>query len=104
MPQSRKSSLVEAIINSIIGYTVAILAQLAIFPLFGIIVPLHTNLAIGGLFTLVAVARTYAIRRLFNWWHGRSRHTVFDTIPSKRAEPEQTAALGAKDQAEKRPA
>jgi hypothetical protein len=65
--QSRRYSLFESVANIAIGYFVAVAAQVAIFPIFGIHVPLHSNLAIGGLFTLVSLARSYALRRLFNW-------------------------------------
>lgn len=64
--QSRLSSLIESILNILIGYTVAILSQLAIFPLFSIHIPFHDNLYIGAWFTLISLIRSYAIRRWFN--------------------------------------
>jgi len=64
--QSRRMSAVEAIANVLVGYGVAVLAQLAIFPLFGIAVSIGDNLAIGAAFTVVSLARSYAVRRLFN--------------------------------------
>jgi len=66
MSQSRRMSAIEAIANVLVGYGVAVLAQLAIFPLFGIAVSLGDNLAIGAAFTVVSLARSYAVRRLFN--------------------------------------
>lgn len=67
--QSRLQSMLEAWANVAIGYVVALLSQLAIFPLFGIHVPLSDNLMIGGYFTLISLARSYAVRRLFNRMH-----------------------------------
>lgn len=64
--QSKKSSLIESCINILIGYAVAIAAQLIIFPVFGINIPLHENLLIGAFFTIVSLIRSYFIRRLFN--------------------------------------
>lgn len=64
--QSRRMSAIEAIANVAVGYGVAVLAQLAIFPLFGIAVSLGDNLAIGAAFTVISLARSYAVRRLFN--------------------------------------
>lgn len=64
--QSRRMSAIEAIANVLVGYGVAVLAQLAIFPLFGIAVSIGDNLAIGAAFTVVSLARSYAVRRLFN--------------------------------------
>jgi hypothetical protein len=69
MSQSRKHSLIEAIVNVLIGYGVALAAQLVIFPLFGIHVSLQDNIVIGLLFTVVSIARSYCVRRLFNRWH-----------------------------------
>ncbi len=58
-------SLLESLTNVAIGYGVAVATQIAVFPLFGLEVSLSDNLAIGGLFTLVSIARSYAVRRLF---------------------------------------
>lgn len=66
MAQSKMQSLVESIVNVIIGYGVAILSQVLVFPLFGIDVPLSTNFAIGAWFTAISLARSYVIRRWFN--------------------------------------
>jgi hypothetical protein len=71
--QSRKMSFVEAIINVAIGYGVAISTQILVFPLFGIYIPLSDNLLIGAIFTVVSIARTYCVRRLFNWIPRASR-------------------------------
>lgn len=67
MSQSKKYSFIESCANIAIGYGIAVIAQLAIFPLFGIHVPLGSNLAIGALFTIVSLVRSYSLRRLFNW-------------------------------------
>lgn len=64
--QSRLSSLVESFVNILIGYFVALLSQLAIFPLFGIDLPFSSNLAIGAWFTVISLVRSYVIRRWFN--------------------------------------
>ena len=66
MSQSRKMSFVESCANVAIGYGVALLSQLAIFPLFGIKVSLAENLLIGLFFTIISIARSYVVRRLFN--------------------------------------
>ena len=67
MGQSKKYSLIESCANIALGYGIAVIAQIAIFPLFGIHIPLGSNLAIGGLFTIVSLVRSYSLRRLFNW-------------------------------------
>jgi hypothetical protein len=66
MEQSKLSSLIESLINILIGYVVALASQLAIFPMVGIHIPLSTNLEIGAWFTLISLVRSYVIRRWFN--------------------------------------
>ena len=64
--QSRYQSFIEALLNVLIGYVVALISQLLIFPLFGIKVSFSENLLIGGYFTIISIVRSYAIRRWFN--------------------------------------
>jgi hypothetical protein len=64
--QSKLESFVETCINTTIGYVVALLSQLLVFPMVGIDVPFSTNLEIGAWFTVISVARGYIIRRWFN--------------------------------------
>ena len=66
MQQSRLGSLIESVMNIIIGYGIAVLSQLAIFPMFNIHIPLSANLWIGVWFTLISLIRSYVIRRWFN--------------------------------------
>lgn len=65
MRQSRTMSLVEAATNVIVGYVLAILTQMAVFPRFGIEAALHEHLAIGLAFVSVSLARGYVLRRAF---------------------------------------
>ena len=48
-----------------IGYTVAVLSQLLIFPIFNIHISLIDNLLIGVYFTVISLLRSYVIRRYF---------------------------------------
>lgn len=61
--------LLESVINVLIGYGIAIITQYAVFPVFGIHMPLHEHLLMGLLFTVVSIIRSYYVRRLFNWLH-----------------------------------
>jgi hypothetical protein len=65
MTQSRRMSLVEATTNVIIGYILAILTQMAVFPLFGLEAALGEHLAIGLAFVGVSLIRGYVLRRMF---------------------------------------
>lgn len=65
MRQSRITSMIEASTNVIVGYVLAIVTQLAIFPLFGLDAALSEHLAIGLAFVGVSLARSYLLRRMF---------------------------------------
>ena len=65
--QTKKMSLIETIVSVAIGYIVALLSQIVVFPLFDIEVSLIDNLLIGLLFTVISIIRGYFVRRLFNW-------------------------------------
>ena len=65
MKQSRLMSLVESVANVIVGYGVAVVTQILIFPVFGLQTTLGQNLAMGGVFTIVSLARSFMLRRLF---------------------------------------
>ena len=64
--QSRLQSLIEAVINTAIGFFVALASQYAIFPLFDVHLPLSSHLWITVWFTGVSVLRSYLLRRFFN--------------------------------------
>ena len=65
MTQSRRMSLVEAVTNVVVGYTLAVATQIVVFPWFGVQASLGENLALGGVFTGISLLRSYALRRLF---------------------------------------
>jgi hypothetical protein len=58
-------SLVEAVANVVVGYGVAVMTQMLVFPVFGLQTTLVQNLKLGGLFTVVSIVRSFALRRLF---------------------------------------
>jgi hypothetical protein len=70
MPQSQLTSLVEAVTNIAVGYGVAVVMQLLVFPMFGLVTTLGQNLAIGAIFTMVSLARSYVLRRTFEAFRG----------------------------------
>ena len=65
MKQSRLMSLVEVVANVLVGYGIAVVTQMLVFPLFGLHTSLADNLMIGAIFTGVSLARSYTLRRLF---------------------------------------
>ena len=71
MKQSRVMSLVEAVVNVVVGYGVAVVTQILIFPVFGLHTTLVQNMKMGGIFSLVSLARSFVLRRVFEAFRGR---------------------------------
>lgn len=65
MKQTRKASLVEALINVAVGFGINMAMQFALFAWFGIHLALRDGLIIGLIFTVVSIARSFALRRVF---------------------------------------
>ena len=63
MSQSKKNSALESLAQVIIGYVLALITQLIVFPLYGMDMPFKSNLEIVGIFACVSYARQYLIRR-----------------------------------------
>jgi hypothetical protein len=60
----------EAVVNVVIGLIISTIANHFVFvTVLGIPLPLLTNIGIGLFFTVISIARSYALRRAFN---GRS--------------------------------
>lgn len=69
--QSRAASLIEAVANVAVGLVVAFLVNLVVLPLFGVAISLGQAAGVSLAFTAVSVARSFALRRFFNWLHVR---------------------------------
>lgn len=78
MTQTKRGSLIESVLNAALGYGIAVVSQLLIFPLFGIHIPFHDNLLIGVYFTGISLVRSYVIRR---WFNGKL-HAVAERLAS----------------------
>ncbi len=66
-------SLIEAATNVALGYVLAIITQIVVFPWFGLNANLTEHLTIGIAFIGVSFARGYLLRRLFEGIAGRER-------------------------------
>ena len=80
MKQSRLMSLVESLANVLVGYVVAVVTQMAVFPLFGLAVTVTENLLSGVMFTAVSIVRSYALRRGFEALRVRQSARASSTI------------------------
>ncbi|MCW5719218.1 MAG: hypothetical protein KIS68_15465 [Bauldia sp.] len=63
--QSWRMSLIEAVTNTTVGYALAVGTQLVVFPFYGLDAALPEHLAIGAVFVLVSLVRSYVLRRAF---------------------------------------
>lgn len=78
--QTRLESLVEAVINCVIGYGISFMANAILLPLVGLPVSIKQNLLIGAGMTVVSVARQYAIRRWVQVHLQRLHHNIVSWI------------------------
>ena len=65
MKQSRAMSVVESLANVVVGYGIAVAAQMLLFPVFGMHMTLVQNLKLAGAFTVISICRSFALRRIF---------------------------------------
>ena len=65
MSQTRCLLLIEDVTNVTVGYALAVITQIVAFPLFGLVISLGDNLAIGAIFVGISLSRGYLLRRLF---------------------------------------
>lgn len=73
--QSRQASFLEALTNVITGYIVALLVQAIAYPQFGIATTFGMDAAIAAIFTTASLARSYLLRRLFEFFTCRNSRT-----------------------------
>ena len=76
-------SLVESLTNVAVGYGIAVIAQILVFPLFGLSTTLANNIAMGAIFTVVSIARSFTLRRVFEAIRMRSANEA-TAAPSGR--------------------
>jgi hypothetical protein len=64
--QTKLGSFVEAWANIAVGFSINFVANLLVWPLFG--VPMHASTAFWGgvIFTVISLVRSYILRRWFN--------------------------------------
>jgi len=84
MTQTRLGSLIEAIINVLIGFGINFSANMLVFPLFGFHITPGANLALGLIYTVISVVRSYAVRRWFNARLQRLASAVATSIEARQ--------------------
>lgn len=67
MSQTVLGSFVESWVNILIGFSINFAANMIILPMFGFSsLTLGKNFAIGLLYTVISLVRSFVIRRYFN--------------------------------------
>ncbi len=66
--QSRRGSFIEAIVNVLVGFGLATLANMLVIPVLGYDITLNDSMGIAFVLTFVSIARSYTLRRIFNWF------------------------------------
>lgn len=61
--QSHFESFIEANLNTLVGFAINMAGQYVIFPILGLPVTHTQHLTIAAFFTVLSVARGYAMRR-----------------------------------------
>jgi hypothetical protein len=64
-------SMLESIINIAVGFGISFAAQILILPLLGVTISLSQNLQFALIMTVISIARSFALRRLFEALHIR---------------------------------
>lgn len=71
MKQPKSMSFLESLINIAVGLGVAMIANAIILPALGFPITLADNAIIAAFMTVVSIARSFALRRLFEALHIR---------------------------------
>lgn len=66
MNQTRIGSLIEACINTAIGFWMSLVLSIIVYPMFGHAFTLAQNVGITAIFTVASILRGYVVRRWFN--------------------------------------
>lgn len=64
--QSKKSSLIESIVNTFVGLVINIIVSPVIYWITGVTMNMYQLSGTAVLFTIVSIVRNYIIRRFFN--------------------------------------
>lgn len=66
MRQTKLGSLIESTLNILSGFFINVAIGVYLFPFFGFNITWNQSFAIGVIYTIIAIARSYIWRRIFN--------------------------------------
>jgi dipeptide/tripeptide permease len=64
--QTKRESAIEAITNVFIGWSIGVLSNYLVLPIFGYTVGVGKSMGIAATFSTISLVRSYIIRRWFN--------------------------------------
>ena len=70
--QSKRSSMVEAVANTVSGFVISVLLNWVLMPLYGLEIRFDQALSYTAIFMMVTTLRSYLWRRYFN--HKETAH------------------------------
>jgi len=65
MKQSKLMSMLESIINVVVGFGISLAAQMVFLPMLGVHIDFHQNLQFALIMTAISIARSFLLRRVF---------------------------------------
>jgi hypothetical protein len=71
MKQSKWMSMLESIINIVVGFGISMTAQAVFLPMLGVPIPWHANFIFALIMTAISIVRSFTLRRLFEAMHIR---------------------------------
>lgn len=66
--QSRRMSIIEAVVNTVLGFVISVWIQIIMFGLYDVALSVFASMIMTAVYTLVSIVRGYFIRRFFNWY------------------------------------
>lgn len=77
MKQSKRMSLLESAINIVVGFGISLGAQMIFLPMLGVPISHTQNIVFACIMTVISLARSYLLRRLFETLHIRTPLSAF---------------------------
>lgn len=77
MKQPRATSFFKSVVSTAVGFGVAMIANALVLPLFGYTPTLKENVLITCIYTVISIARGYALERVFEALGWRTRMSAF---------------------------
>lgn len=74
MKQPKLMSFIESMVNILVGFGISLAAQVFFLPLLGVQISFSQNFKLALIMTVISIARSYLLRRLFEALH--IRHPV----------------------------